>query len=118
MADPGGRGHDGRVYTSGSFLVGPLVAFGVVGILVLVLRWAFSRGGSLVVPAAKPGRFDDYGLLTTVAAPSTYIEGEMQRRALEDAGVRANLAQTLDGPRIMVFPKDAEKARRILDGLR
>jgi hypothetical protein len=49
-----------------------------------------------------------------VASPQTYIEGEMLRRQLEQAGVRANLAETLDGPRVMVFPDDEARARELL----
>jgi hypothetical protein len=33
---------------------------------------------------------------------------------LVDAGLRASLAQTNDGPRIMVWPKDVESAKKIL----
>ena len=47
-------------------------------------------------------------------APANYIDGEMLRRRLEDAGIRANLASTLDGPRVMVWPQDAERAREVL----
>lgn len=101
--------------TSASFLVGPLIAFGVVGVLVLVLRWAFARGGSLVERKARAGAEDDYGLLVAVASPGTYVEGEILRRTLEDASIRATLTQTLDGPRVMVFPDDERRARTILD---
>lgn len=46
--------------------------------------------------------------------PGTYIEGEVLRRRLEAAGIRANLAETLDGPRVMVFPDDETRARALL----
>lgn len=85
-----------------------------VGVLVLMLRWTYSRGDSLVVGRARPGHSDDYGLLVPVADPPTYIEGEMVRQTLESAGVRAMLATTLDGPRVMVFPDDEVKARQVL----
>jgi len=105
----------GRVqYTSASFLVGPLLAFGVVGVFVLLLRWTYRRGGSVVAAPGRPGRADDYGALVPVASPATYVEGEILRRTLEAAGVRANLATTLDGPRVLVFPQDADRARRLL----
>ena len=102
-------------YTSASFLVGPLIAFATVGILVLLLRWTFSRGSSVVAKQPTVGRVDEYGLLVSVAAPPNYIEAEMVRRALEDAGIRATLAQTLAGPRLMVFPEDAERARKVVE---
>jgi len=82
--------------------------------MVLVLRWAFARGGSEVERPAKTGNPDEYGMLVPVASPGNYIEGEVMRRSLVDAGLRASLAQTNDGPRVMVWPKDVETARKIL----
>lgn len=115
MAASGREVDHGQVqYTSASFLVTPLIAFGVVGVFVLLLRWTYRRGGSVVAAPGKPGRADDYGTLVTVASPATYVEGEMLRRTLEAAGVRANLATTLDGPRVLVFPRDLDRARTIL----
>ena len=82
--------------------------------MVLILRWAFARGGSVVERPAKSGNPDEYGMLVPVASPGNYIEGEVLRRSLVDAGVKASLAQTNDGPRIMVWPKDVESAKKIL----
>ena len=82
--------------------------------MVLILRWAFARGGSVVERPARSGNPDEYGVLVAVASPSNYIEGEVLRRLLVDAGLRANLAQTNDGPRIMVWPNDVESAKNIL----
>lgn len=98
-----------------SYLFGPVVAALVFGVLVLLLRWAFGRGSSVVAGPARPGPESEYGLLVPVATPSTYVEGEMVRRRLEDAGIRATLAQTLDGPRVMVWPDDVTRARALLD---
>ena len=53
-------------------------------------------------------------MLVPVASPPTYIDGEILRRRLEDAGIKANLANTLDGPRVMVWPKDEQRARQTL----
>ncbi len=63
------------------------------------------RKTSLVAAAPKAGGQDEYGMLVPVASPPTYIDGEILRRRLEDAGIKANLANTLDGPRVMVWPK-------------
>lgn len=106
--------HGAVQYTSASFLVGPLIALAAVGVLVLLLRWAFASGTSVVAKKAQPGRVDEYGLLVSVAAPPNYIEAEMVRRALEDAGIKATLAQTLAGPRLMVFPEDEARARDVV----
>ena len=107
---------DGPVpaWNSFSFAFGPIVAVALVGILALILRWAFRRGSSVVAAPPQPGSAAEYGLLVPVASPTTYIEGEILRQRLEERGVRANLATTLDGPRVLVWPDDAEKARRVL----
>jgi hypothetical protein len=102
-------------WSSFSYFFGPLVAFSGLGIMVLILRWAFTRGGSVVERPAKSGNPDEYGMLVPVATPNNYIEGEVLRRTLVDAGLRASLAQTNDGPRIMVWPKDVESARQVLN---
>ena len=101
-------------WNSFSYFFGPLVAFSGLGIMVLILRWAFARGGSVVERPAKTGNPDEYGMLVPIASPTNYIEGEVMRRSLIDAGLRASLAQTNEGPRIMVWPKDVESARKIL----
>ncbi|MHB1066071.1 MAG: hypothetical protein ACYC2Z_01380 [Candidatus Nanopelagicales bacterium] len=101
-------------WISTSFAFGPLVAVGLVGLFVLILRWAFRRGTSVVAAAARPGPSDAYGLMVPVASPATYLDGEAVRRRLEENGVRANLAQTLDGPRVMVWPADEARAREVL----
>lgn len=97
-----------------SYLFGPLVALGTVGLLILLLRWAFSRGRSVVARPPRPGHADDYGLLVSIASPSSYIEGEMDRQRLVEAGLRATLAQTVEGPRLMVFAGDEARAREVL----
>lgn len=101
-------------WNSFSFAFGPLVAAGVIGILVLILRWSHQRGTSVVAAPPRPGTQDEYGLLVPIAAPATYIEGEVLRRTLEENGVRANLARTLEGPRVMVWPDDVDRARGLL----
>lgn len=97
-----------------SYAFGPLVAIGLIGLFVLILRWAFGRGSSVVAAAPMPGADHEYGLLVPIASPPTYIEGEVMRRRLEAGGVRANLATTTDGPRVMVWPSDEERARALL----
>ncbi len=101
-------------WQSYSYFFGPLVAIAGIGVLVLILRWSSRRGSSVVAPAPTPSAETDYGLLVVVSRPESYIEGEIQRRTLEDAGVKATLAQTLDGPRVMVWPADESKARSLI----
>lgn len=98
-----------------SYAFGPLVALVAVAVLVLLLRWTFSRGRSLVERRPQRGSEEEYGLLEVVSAPGTFVEAEVQRRTLVDAGIRATLAPTTEGPRVMVFPSEAGLARQILD---
>mgnify|MGYP000105317092 CR=1 FL=1 len=115
MADWQRAVHHGPVANSFSYLFGPVIAMVAIGVLIVILRWAFSaKKTSVVAAASKPGAEDQYGMLTPIASPATYIDGEMLRRRLEDAGIRANLATTLDGPRVMVWPKDEQRAREVL----
>ena len=97
-----------------SFAFGPILALVGIGLFVIILRWAFARGASVVAAPARAGADQEYGLLCSVASPTTYIEGEFMRRTLESSGIKANLAQTLDGPRVMVWPADVATAREIL----
>jgi hypothetical protein len=103
------------VGNSYSFLFGPVLALIAVGLLSLVLRWAFSpKKTSLVEQPVKPGEVGEYGMLVAVSAPDTWIEVEIERLKLRDAGIRVTVAETLSGPRLMVFPKDEAKAHRVL----
>jgi hypothetical protein len=102
--------------TSGTFayLSWPLVVIGGFALLVLLLRWTFSSGHSVVQRRPTSGTPTQYGLLVPVASPNTYIEGEQLRLMLLASGVRANLVTTTQGPRLMVFDRDASVARALL----
>ena len=65
-----------------SYVYGPMMALVAIGILVLVLRWAFGRGSSVVERPPLSGSPDEYGLLDSVASPDTYIEAEILRQRL------------------------------------
>ena len=103
-------------WVSYHYAVGPAMALVVVAVLALLLRWTFSHGRSLVERRPHQGPSSDYGLLEVVSAPPTFVEAEVQRRTLVDAGIRATLAPTTDGPRVMVFPDEAGLARQVLAG--
>jgi hypothetical protein len=92
-----------------------LIVLLVVALLALLLRWAFSgRSRSLVERRARQGHEDEYGLMVAVASPGTFIEGEVARQRLADAGIRASLVTTSDGPRVMVLEPDQARARQVL----
>jgi len=97
-----------------SSLYGPFMALLVIGLLVLILRWAFGHGSSVVEQPARPGSPEQYGLLSAVAAPGTYIEAELIAQQLAAGDIRATVAMTNDGPRVMVWPHDLDRAREVL----
>ena len=99
-----------------SFLWAPALALLAVVGLIGVLRWGFSSGGSLIARPAKKGPSGSYGLLVAVAEPATAAAGERERSRLQEAGIRATLAQTEDGLRLMVFDGDLDQARQVLRG--
>ena len=88
--------------------------FFAVGILALILKWAFVRGKSVIERTPKIGGEDEYGSLVVVASPNNHIEGEILRLKLVDAKIKATLTQTKDGPRLFVFASDEKIARAIL----
>jgi hypothetical protein len=88
--------------------------FAVLGVLILLLRWAFSRGSSLVEKPGQLGDEGEYGLLKVVAKPTNHIEGEMLRQKLAAHGIKATLTQTKSGPRLFVFPEEEKAATAIL----
>jgi hypothetical protein len=92
-----------------------LSGFLVVGILAIILRWAYSSNNSLIERGKKIGRDDQYGLLKIAASPKNHIEGEMLRQKLLSVGIKATLSQTNTGPKILVFEKDLKIAKATLD---
>lgn len=97
-----------------SYTYGPIIAVIGLAVLVLILRWGFSRGQSVVTPPARPGPPSDYGLLVPVAEPLTPQDAERMRLALAEAGITCNVARTTEGLRVMVWPTDLDRARGVL----
>jgi hypothetical protein len=97
-----------------SYVYGPAVAFLAVALLVLLLRWTFGHGHSIVERRPRRGTASDYGLLVAVAEPPTFAEAELIRARLVGHGIRATLAPTTEGPRVMVFGEEASVARALL----
>jgi len=90
------------------------MALVAIGVLVLVLRWASGHGSSVVERPPLSGNPDQYGLLDSIASPGSYIEAEILRQRLEASGVKATVAMTNDGPRVMVWPEDRARAETIV----
>lgn len=83
-------------------------------VLIPLLKWTFARGKSVVERPIRIGNEDEYGLLVSVAEPSNHIEGEILKQRLNENGIRANLVQTKNGPRLMVQQSEEKIAIAIL----
>lgn len=116
LAFAGTRGDNGGMPSWGSYsyAFGPIVAVVVLVVLVLILRWAFSRGQSVVAPPPKPGPPTDYGMLVAVAEPSTEQAARAVEASLREAGIRCSVTRTTEGLRVMVWPADAARAEGVL----
>ena len=92
------------------YLVGPGIAFAVLALLGLFLRWAFGSSTARVPPVAPAG--DE--LLTSIATLSRHESAHALRAVLSDAGIRSTVrfpaAHRAD---VLVFPEDAERARAL-----
>ena len=89
------------------YLAGPVMAFAVLALLALCLRWPF-RGEPVRHPPA------DDGLLTRVATMSRRESALALRAVLSDAGIRSTVR--FPGPHraeVLVFPEDADRARAL-----
>lgn len=86
----------GQSWGSLSFLYGPVVAMFGLGILILFLRWGWTRGKSVVGASSRPGDPDNYGQLEVVASCANLIEAEVLKLALKDAGIQATVANQPD----------------------
>ena len=91
-------------------LMGPAVAFVVVALLALFMRWAFGTGYGREA-AAPPA---DDGLLTLVATLSRRESALALRAVLSDAGIRSTIrCPAPNRADVLVFPEDAARARAV-----
>lgn len=88
--------------------------FAVMIFLIFLLRWGFARGKSVAERPFAAGDDDSYGKLKVAARPNNHIEGEMMRQKLLANGIKANLTQTISGPRVLVFEEELSAASAIL----
>ena len=92
------------------FLVGPAIAFAVLALLALFMRWTFGTGYGRQRPQDAPP--DE--LLTRVATLSRRESALALRAVLSDAGIRSTVrcpaAHRAD---VLVFPEDADRARAL-----
>lgn len=110
---------------NGWYLIGPLIAVGLVGLLGAVF-WHLGLQGTFVREDAGDrcadglaifGEPDDYGLLCPVAITDDPDVADDIRRLLGDAGIRATQAVDRDGrTAVLVFAEEFEAARRLVGG--
>ena len=104
------------IVSSYHYLVGPLVALGALGVIILMCRWVFStsdrdqRTARRLAAAAASRGGGDYGLLVPVATARTADDAKMLSALLRDAGIRCTVA----GDEVLVFPTDAARARELV----
>ena len=98
------------------YVLGPLVAFLVIGALAAILRWSAD-------PELKRKQAEifagpaDYGLLSVVAVVQTAPEARAMQLRLSDAGIRATVAPSGDGRmNVLVFDSEKDEARRLVGG--
>ena len=88
-----------------------MVAFAVVALLALFLRWAFGTGDPR---RRKPAPPSDDGLLLRVATASSRESALALRAVLSDAGIRSTVrVPAPHRAEVLVFPEDAERARAL-----
>lgn len=91
------------------YLVGPAIAFVVLGLLALFVRWAFGTGAGRTPPPT-----DGNGLLTRVATLSSRQSAAALRAVLSDAGIRSTVRfPAAYRAEVLVFPEDADRARML-----
>jgi hypothetical protein len=93
------------------YLVGPVIAFVVLALLALFMRWAFGTGYGREKPQAPP---PEDGLLTLVATLSRRDSALALRAVLSDAGIRSTIRfPAANRADVLVFPEDADRARTL-----
>ncbi|MGH3906735.1 MAG: hypothetical protein ACRDTE_21530 [Pseudonocardiaceae bacterium] len=100
------------------FIIGPLLALLVVGLLGGLLRWTYGTHKQHVTPYSEEDAADDsdLGLLREVAVVAGPEAADVLRRRLAADGIRATVRPTADktGRRILVFAEDESDARVVL----
>ena len=99
------------------FLLGPLVAAGALGVIVLMCRWVFStssRDDRTTRRLEKLATAGDLGLLVPVARVRAVEDARMLRSVLADAGIRASVSDDGLEHTVLVFSRDASRARSLV----
>ncbi|NUR26553.1 MAG: hypothetical protein HOV83_12025 [Catenulispora sp.] len=97
----------------GPYVIGPVIALAVAGVLALLLHRSLTRPEP---PAAVADPHpDDFGLLVPVATCRDQVDADLVREHLRSAGIRSTLAVDQSGKiRVMVFSDALDKARKLV----
>ncbi|MCP2325113.1 hypothetical protein HDA40_003620 [Hamadaea flava] len=99
----------------GPYVIGPVVALMVTGLLALLLHRALRRQEAAAARPATPSRPGDYGLLVPVASCRDQVDADLVREHLATAGIRSTLTTGVDGRiRVLVFADALDRARRLV----
>lgn len=88
-----------------------------IGLLIVVLRWAYGTSGSLPDPPHHdPDDRTGHGLLQEVSRVPTESAAQLLRSRLNGAGIRSTIGfgGTEEGYRLLVFPADVVDAKVVL----
>ncbi|GIF03071.1 hypothetical protein [Actinoplanes siamensis] len=111
--------------SDGWYLIGPLIAVGLVGFLGAVF-WRMglqpvsatdghADGLAIFGERGEHGQQEDYGLLRPAAVTEEREVADEIRRLLIDAGIRSTSATRHDGRVcVLVFAEEVEEARRLV----
>ncbi|GAA2894729.1 hypothetical protein Acy02nite_59580 [Actinoplanes cyaneus] len=108
--------------SDGWYLIGPLIAVGLVGFLGAVFwRMGLQPTGPVdgyadgLAIFGERGEQEDYGLLSPAAVTDEPEVADEIRRLLSSAGIRATSAIRRDGRVcVLVFAEEVEEARRLV----
>jgi hypothetical protein len=98
----------------GPYIVGPVIALVVTGVLALLLHRGLTRRGRPLFPTVSSDP-NDYGLLVPVATCRDRVDADLVREHLATAGIRATLTAAPDGRvKVLVFADALDRARRLV----
>jgi hypothetical protein len=99
----------------GPYIVGPVIALIVTGVLALLLHRALTRRDQPMFPPPVANDSTDYGLLVPVATCRDRVDADLVREHLMTAGIRSTLRTDPDGRvKVLVFADALDRARRLV----
>ncbi len=97
------------------FLQGPLVAVAALAVIIVICRWVFSTDHRTSRTATSaPAAVADYGLLEPVVRTATETDTRALQQRLTEAGIRSTVVELADGYDVLVFARDAARARDLV----